>query len=78
MKHENETPGDNEICFFYHVLEKWSVLNLTEGYAVFQKDIKHHRPVVLPLLIHHKDDVVEVLLKHLRFKNHLYLQPLLE
>lgn len=78
MEHENETQTDLEDSFFHQTLDKWAMLNLTEGYGAFQREIRPEKLVLLPQLVHHKSVIVEVLMKHLRLKNGLYLQPLLE
>lgn len=75
--HENETEGEDAECYFHQSIEHWSILNLTESFNNFKKEIKAYTLVTLPQLILEKDRVVEVLLKHLRLKNPLSLQPLL-
>lgn len=77
VAHENETESEDE-CYFYQCIQKWNVLNLTEGYEQFKKDVESYSIITLPQLIHKKEHVVQVLLKHLKLKNRLYLQPLLE
>lgn len=76
--HENETESEETECNFYQSIEKWNILNLTESYDSFKKEVKPFQLVTLPQLILNKDRVVEVLLKHLRLRNPLCLQPLLE
>lgn len=78
VAHEYETETEEDECYFYRCVQKWNVLNLTESYDAFKKEVKAHSIVTLPQLILHKDRVVEVLLKHLKLKNVLCLQPLLE
>ncbi|RZB39164.1 small subunit processome component 20 -like, partial [Asbolus verrucosus] len=63
--HENEADGDDAECYFYQAIEHWSILNLTESFDSFKKEIKAHTLVTLPQLILDKERVVEVLLKHL-------------
>lgn len=77
VAHEYETETEDE-CYFYQCIQKWNVLNLTEGYNAFKKEVQAYTIVTLPQLIHKKDHVTEVLIKHLKLKDVLYLQPLLE
>lgn len=77
VAHENETESEAE-SYFYQCIQKWNVLNLTEGYEQFKEDVESYSIITLPQLIHKKRHVVQVLLKHLKLKNTLYLQPLLE
>ena len=76
--HENEIQSDEDGCYFYQAIQKWNVLNLTEGYDSFKKEIKPYRFVTTAQLLQQKDFVLQTLLKHLRYKNPLCLQPLLE
>ncbi|EFA12725.1 small subunit processome component 20 homolog [Tribolium castaneum] len=76
--HSNEADDETSECFFHQAMENWSILNLTEGFDNFKKEIKAHTLVTLPQLILDKERVVEVLLKHLRLRNFLSLQPLLD
>lgn len=78
VAHEYETESEEDQCHFYQCVQKWNVLNLTESYDAFKKDVKAYQIITLPQLLHSKDHVVAVLLKHLRLKNALCLQPLLE
>lgn len=75
--HENETEEET-VSYFYQTVEKWSVLNLTEGYGIFQKDIKAQNCITLPQVLLSKDHIIEVLLLHLKKKDVLNLQALLE
>lgn len=77
IRHVNEE-ADTEAneTEFHQTYCKWVVLNLTEEYNAFQKDIRHI--VTLPQLIHKKDFVVERLLTSLRKSTTLSVQPLLE
>ncbi|XP_045464607.1 small subunit processome component 20 homolog [Harmonia axyridis] len=76
VRHVNEDTSE-EISYFYQDFEKWDVLNITEGYRAFKKDIKINLLVTLPQVIAHKKHIVETLLKYLKLKDPLYLQPLL-
>ncbi|KAK9881412.1 hypothetical protein WA026_016302 [Henosepilachna vigintioctopunctata] len=77
VNHAYETESEENICFFYQDLEKWEVLNLTEGFSSFKKEIRGDLLVTLPQLIHNKEHVVKTLIKYLKLKEALYLQPLL-
>ncbi|GJQ79470.1 hypothetical protein Trydic_g16323 [Trypoxylus dichotomus] len=77
--HEYETQSEDEIsCCFYQAIEKWNVLNLTEGYGSFKKEVKPFENITLTQLLFNKDHVANVLLEHLKRRDALYLQPLLE
>ncbi|XP_022902088.2 small subunit processome component 20 homolog [Onthophagus taurus] len=76
--HENEEETDEIGCYFNQAIQKWNVLNLSEHYGKFKKEVKAHLIVTLPQLVHNKENIVEVLIKYLKEKNILSLQPLLE
>lgn len=77
VRHEYESQEENE-SFFHQAIQKWNILNLTQGYQSFQKELKVNNFVTLPQVLLSKDIIVETLLKHLKNKDPLYLQPLLE
>lgn len=77
IKHINEESAeDTGGTEFHEAYNKWLVLNLSEEYNEFQKQIRNI--VTLPQLIHKKDHVVEILTNALRKATVLSLQPLLE
>lgn len=78
VEHEYETEAEENECYFYRAIEKWSVLNLTEGYTNFCREIKPRNAITLPLLINCQEHIIETLHKHLKLKDPLYIQPLLE
>lgn len=75
IEHINETSNENETNFHQNYC-KWLVLNLSEEYNEFQKQIKDI--VTLPQIIHKKDFIIQLLLKSLEKATILSLQPLLE
>lgn len=75
--HEYELQEESE-SYFHQAVEKWSVLNLTEGYDQFQKEIKIKDLISLPQVLLSKNHLTQTLIKHLQYKNPLCLQPLLE
>lgn len=77
VSHEYATEEDSE-SYFHQVVEKWNLLNLTEGYDNFKKEIKFNNYVTLPQVLLSKEHLVQTLIKHLKHKNTLCLQPLLE
>lgn len=77
IEHINELPDENR-SYFYQCLDKWSVLNLTEEFAVLEKQLKPIQTATLPQVLHHKDKIIEILLKRLDEASTLSLQPLLE
>lgn len=79
VAHQYETQlTDDTKCLFYQAIEKWNVLNLTESYDNFKRDIKPRENITLAQLIYNKQNVVNILLKHIKDGNILCLQPLLE
>lgn len=78
MEHEYETQSEEDECYLFQSIQKWNVLNLSESYDKIRKDIQPHNIITLPQLLHRKDEVVEVLLRHLKQKDILCLQSLLE
>lgn len=61
---------------FRQTFTKWTVLNLTEEYATFQRQVRDI--VTLPQLLHKREHVVNNLLAALASATTLSLQPLLE
>lgn len=76
IKHANEDDADVESSEFHQAYCKWTVLNLTEEYNVFQKKIR--AIVTLPQLLHKKDFVIDSLREALKSATTLSLQPVLE
>lgn len=77
IRHENEGTGDDvPDTEFHQTYCKWVVLNLTEEYNAFQKQIRG--VVTLPQLLLKKDFVVKTLVEALEKATVLSLQPLLE
>ncbi|XP_050560675.1 small subunit processome component 20 homolog [Spodoptera frugiperda] len=70
-----QQPEENETHFFV-ALQKWHVLNLTENFKKFRKEV--FGIITVPQLVHKKDDVVEILERYLKLEDQLCLQPLLE
>ncbi|XP_053608053.1 small subunit processome component 20 homolog [Plodia interpunctella] len=61
---------------FHLALQKWNVLNLTENFKKFRKEVLGI--VTLPQLVYKKEEVVDSLDKYLSLEDQLCLQPLLE
>ncbi|KAK7865447.1 hypothetical protein R5R35_002325 [Gryllus longicercus] len=73
--HKNEE-YDEEETFLYQAIRKWNVLNLSEGYEELRKELP---PVqTLPMLLHGRDLVIDVILKHLAKRNPLSLETILD
>ncbi|CRK91791.1 CLUMA_CG005422, isoform A [Clunio marinus] len=77
IEHKNEIPDENQ-SYFYQTHQKWILLNLTEEFALFDKQLKGVITTTLPQLLHHKEKVIGVLLERLDNATTLSLQPLLE
>ncbi|KAH1010705.1 small subunit processome component 20 homolog [Dendroctonus ponderosae] len=78
IRHEYEADSEENESHFYQTIQKWNVLNLTEGYDRFKKEIRADNYVTLPQVLLAKDHIIEVILSYLGHKNALYLQPILE
>lgn len=77
IRHENEnTVDDTPDTEFHQTYVKWIVLNLTDEYNGFQKEIRNI--VTLPQLLLKKDYVINRLLDALEKATVLSMQPLLE
>lgn len=70
-----QQPQENETHFFV-ALQKWHVLNLTENFKKFRKEV--FGIITLPQLVHKKEEVLDILEKYLKLEDQLSLQPLLE
>ncbi|XP_076264086.1 small subunit processome component 20 homolog isoform X2 [Rhynchophorus ferrugineus] len=78
VRHEYEQQSEEGECYFYQTIQKWDTLNLTEAYNQFRRELRVQNYITLPQLLLDKDRVIEVLVKHIKLKNPLCLQPLLE
>ncbi|PZC82298.1 hypothetical protein B5X24_HaOG210854 [Helicoverpa armigera] len=70
-----QQPEENETHFFV-ALQKWHVLNLTENFKKFRKEV--FGIITVPQLVHKKEEVVDILERYLNLEDQLCLQPLLE
>jgi U3 small nucleolar RNA-associated protein 20 len=68
---------DQHGSFFYEALESWKDLNMTTHFKGFAREIT---PLVksLPSIIYHKDKIVDILEKHIKVKESLALDGILE
>ncbi|GFR31611.1 small subunit processome component 20 homolog [Trichonephila clavata] len=71
------TPDGDKTSYFWEAFDKWSDLNFSISYEEFRKDIGDEIQN-LKQLVHRKDDIVEVFLKHLNKRENLALPALLE
>jgi U3 small nucleolar RNA-associated protein 20 len=76
VRHKNEDDPEGSETYFRAALEKWGDLNLTESFEAFRKEIPATH--TLHLVLQQKDDIVAVLIKYIKLKNPLCLQPILE
>jgi len=77
IEHANEIPAENR-CYFYQTFDKWSTLNLAGEYVDFEKEVRKIPTATLVLVLHHKDQLIEILLNRLQSATNLSIQPLLE
>ncbi|KAF5285550.1 hypothetical protein FQA39_LY16615 [Lamprigera yunnana] len=76
--HEYESLEEENTSLFYQAVIKWDVLNLTEPYNEFRRELRINEFITLPQVLHKQEHIAEILLKHLRYKNVLCLQALLD
>lgn len=74
--HKYEVDSEGSETYFHKALEKWGDLNLTESFEAFRKELPATH--TLPQLLQQKDDVVAILIKYIKLRNPLSLQPILE
>lgn len=77
MPHRYEVESEKEETYLYQAVEKWNLLNLTEKWILFQKELGKGI-TTLPELLNNKERIVELFLKHLRKQTEFSLQPVLE
>ncbi|KAG5868691.1 hypothetical protein JTB14_031637 [Gonioctena quinquepunctata] len=78
VEHEFESQSEENESYFHQTVTKWNVLNLSEAYESFQREIRTYNFITLPQVLLSKDHIVEILIKHLKLKNPLCIQTLLE
>ncbi|XP_053970584.1 small subunit processome component 20 homolog [Hylaeus volcanicus] len=76
VAHRNEEDDEEVETYFHQTLQKWNLLNLTEGYCSFKKKVRDI--ITLPQLINQKQFVIDTLIEYLEKKDVLFLQPILE
>ncbi|XP_072743036.1 small subunit processome component 20 homolog [Anoplolepis gracilipes] len=74
--HRYEDNSEEVETYFHETLQKWNVLNLTDGYVAFKKQVRDI--ITLPQLIHKKQYVIDTLMEYLKKRDPLFLQPILE
>ncbi|XP_033113760.1 small subunit processome component 20 homolog [Anneissia japonica] len=79
IRHGDRTQEFPEVgdSFFAEGLAKWSELNCTQHYGSFSAEV-NQQVQSYHQLVHHKQVIVEALKKHLKIKNSLAYQPLLD
>ncbi|XP_047005132.1 small subunit processome component 20 homolog [Schistocerca americana] len=75
VRHKFED-ADEDDTYMHQCLQKWNVLNLTDSYDNFKRELPNVQ--TLPLILNQKEVIVAVILKHLAAKDPLSLQPILE
>ncbi|XP_061192168.1 small subunit processome component 20 homolog [Saccostrea echinata] len=75
IRHHDDTP-DETSTYFCEALQKWSELNCTEHFANFRKEISD-QVQTFTQLVHHKEEIITALKKHLDIPESLALGPLL-
>ena len=71
-----ENPDEFD-SFFYEALLSWKDMNLTKHFKVFLREMTPLAKT-LPSIIYHKEQIVDVLEKHLQVENSTALDALLE
>lgn len=77
IKHKYELDVLQTTTHLYQAYEKWISLNSSESFTELRKDITYDIKI-LPQLLVRKEELVNILEKHLAAKNPLNLQPTLE
>ncbi|KAI9252331.1 hypothetical protein BDA99DRAFT_563365 [Phascolomyces articulosus] len=72
-----EEDPDEYDSFFYQALLSWKDMNLTRHFTTFQREMTPLAKT-LPSIIYHKDQIVDVLEKHLQVKDSTALDALLD
>ena len=76
---ENSKTSIHRSCLFEAALKKWSDLNCTKHFLDLHDEIYSLRCVQsLPLLLHHRTKIVDVLLKHLKVEGSLAVPAIVE
>ncbi|XP_072378550.1 small subunit processome component 20 homolog [Diabrotica undecimpunctata] len=78
VPHEYNSQDEENETFFQQTITKWTVMNLSQGYEKFQRDIRSYDYITLPQLLLVKDHLIQTVLKYVKEGDPLYLQPLLE
>ena len=76
VQRSSETPEDED-TFFCEALEKWRELNCTLHFQEFSSEVRKYVQS-LAQLVHHKNEVIELLKAHLQVPGSLALEPLLD
>lgn len=76
IQRSTETPEDED-TFFCEALSKWTELNCTLHFQDFFSRVKEYVQS-LAQLVHHKEQVIELLKVHLQIRGSLALQSLLD
>ncbi|KAK2574916.1 hypothetical protein KPH14_002607 [Odynerus spinipes] len=76
VAHRNEENEEEVETYFNQTLRKWNLLNLTEGYCSFKKQVREI--VTLPQLLNKKQFIIDLLLEYVKKQDILFLQPILE
>uniref|UniRef100_A0A6P7FQB3 Small subunit processome component 20 homolog n=1 Tax=Diabrotica virgifera virgifera TaxID=50390 RepID=A0A6P7FQB3_DIAVI len=78
VPHEYDSQDEENETFFQQTITKWTVMNLSQGYEKFQRDIRFYDYITLPQLLLVKDHLIQTMLKYVKEGDPLYMQPLLE
>ncbi|XP_041354948.1 small subunit processome component 20 homolog [Gigantopelta aegis] len=76
IRHYDDTQGEQE-TYFGEALTLWSELNCTEHFKLFQQEISG-QVNTFTQLVHHEDEIVAALKKHLQVARTLAYEPLLD
>ncbi|KAM4676012.1 small subunit processome component 20 homolog [Discoglossus pictus] len=72
-----ESYSEEVETYFYEGLLKWRDLNLTQNFVTFYREVSR-KCQSFHLLVYHQNDIVQSLKTHLKVKNSLAYQPLLD
>ncbi|KAK7107774.1 small subunit processome component 20 homolog [Littorina saxatilis] len=78
VRKRKEDDLEEQSTYFGEALAKWMDLNCTQHFADFNEDMSKYPCTSFVQLVHHAEDIVATLKKHLLVKGTLALEPLLD
>ncbi|KAG2381780.1 hypothetical protein C9374_006164 [Naegleria lovaniensis] len=76
-RREDSKDESDTTTFLYDKMLEWDELNLTKHYIMFRTNVQSFVRT-LPEMLHHKEKICDIFIHHLRIKDSLAFQPLLD